>query len=110
MAHHLGHLQLLGTGESSGPFPRICPSHTYKRETSHANIVFQVEKGGKKRAAASLCNDSVDLFRNKARDCPGGRRRYHCNAGIYERQFQLRGGKNSATFYVKTYFTCIADV
>ena len=31
MVHHLGHLQLSGTGESSGPFPRICPFHNIKK-------------------------------------------------------------------------------
>ena len=61
-------------------------------------ILFFKRGKGKKRAAASLCNDSVDLFRNKAQDCPGGRRRYHCNAGIYERQFQLRGVKTPRHF------------
>lgn len=70
-------------------------------------LLGELKNAAMRRTAALLSDDSADLFRNKARDCPGGRRRYLRNAEIYERQFHLRG-KNSATFYVKAYFTCIA--
>lgn len=51
-------------------------------------LFFQLKKGNEKGRLLRYGHDRVDLFRNKVEDCPGGRRRYHCNAGIYEVEFR----------------------
>ena len=63
MVHHLRHLQLLATGESSGPFPRICPSHTIFEQK-----ILDVRRSSARGSVRSKRRERDESFRSKTID------------------------------------------